>query len=167
MKRANVKADSVNMWVVVKFWALFESLLKYGTYYLGYPKKDHNFDNRPCLQKNGTSTEPSLSAACAVSPADFLHLALQVLRCCTGASSPETPGPLHGRVSRRCCKEEAPSFRQQNKPTYVPSCLMNLEAGSVQGPHQKFPTRNCSSEMGMVGRRAVERCKMSTSFPEF
>ena len=23
------------------------SLIKYGTYYLGYPRRDHNFDNHP------------------------------------------------------------------------------------------------------------------------
>ena len=30
-----------------KLWSLFGSLLLYGTYYLGYPKRDHNFDNYP------------------------------------------------------------------------------------------------------------------------
>ena len=28
-----------------KSWCLFASLLYYGTYYLGYPKRDHNHDN--------------------------------------------------------------------------------------------------------------------------
>ena len=30
-----------------KLWSLFGSLLEYGTYYLGYPKKDPNFHNYP------------------------------------------------------------------------------------------------------------------------
>ena len=32
-----------------KLWSLFGSLKKYGTYYLGYPKRDHNFDNHPSI----------------------------------------------------------------------------------------------------------------------
>ena len=28
-----------------KLWSLFGSLIYYGTYYLGYPKRDPNFDN--------------------------------------------------------------------------------------------------------------------------
>ena len=31
--------------VVVKIMVPFWVLLQYGTYYLGYPKRDHNFDN--------------------------------------------------------------------------------------------------------------------------
>ena len=31
-----------------KLWSLFASLLQYGTYYLGYPKRHLNFDNYPC-----------------------------------------------------------------------------------------------------------------------
>ena len=31
----------------LSLWSLFGSLLKYGTYYLGYPKRDPNFDNYP------------------------------------------------------------------------------------------------------------------------
>ena len=30
-----------------KLWSLLGSLLKYGTYYLGYPKRYLNFDNYP------------------------------------------------------------------------------------------------------------------------
>ena len=30
-----------------KLWSLFGSLLFYGTYYFGYPKRGHNFDNDP------------------------------------------------------------------------------------------------------------------------
>ena len=33
--------------VVVKIMVPFWVLLQYGTYYLGYPKRDHNFDNYP------------------------------------------------------------------------------------------------------------------------
>ena len=33
--------------VVVKLRSLFGSLIEYGTYYLGYPKVDPNFDNYP------------------------------------------------------------------------------------------------------------------------
>ena len=33
------------IWVVVKLGCLSGSLLYYGTYYLGYPKGDPNFDN--------------------------------------------------------------------------------------------------------------------------
>ena len=32
-----------------KLWSLLGSLVKYGTYYLGYPKRDFNFDNYPSL----------------------------------------------------------------------------------------------------------------------
>ena len=32
-----------------KLWSLFGSLVQYGTYYLGYPKRDPNFDNQPCV----------------------------------------------------------------------------------------------------------------------
>ena len=28
-----------------QLWLLFGSLVQYGTYYSGYPKRDHNFDN--------------------------------------------------------------------------------------------------------------------------
>ena len=31
-----------------KLGSLIGSLFSYGTYYLGYPTKDHNFDNHPC-----------------------------------------------------------------------------------------------------------------------
>ena len=37
------------IWVVVKLGCLSGSLLYYGTYYLGYPKGDPNFDNHPYL----------------------------------------------------------------------------------------------------------------------
>ena len=30
-----------------KLWSAFGSLIYYGTYYLGYPKRDPNFDNYP------------------------------------------------------------------------------------------------------------------------
>ena len=30
-----------------KLWSLFGSLLQYGTYHLGYPKRDRNFDKHP------------------------------------------------------------------------------------------------------------------------
>ena len=43
------KSCRIYMWVVVKIMVLFGSLLKYGTYYLGYPKRDLNFDNHPCV----------------------------------------------------------------------------------------------------------------------
>ena len=33
------------IWVVVKIKVPFGSLIQYGTYYLGYPKRDPNFDN--------------------------------------------------------------------------------------------------------------------------
>ena len=45
------------IWVVVKIMLPFGSLLEYGTYYLGYPNKDHNFDNHPyacCCDKPHT-----------------------------------------------------------------------------------------------------------------
>ena len=32
-----------------KLWSLLGSLLSYGTYYFGYPKRDHNFDNYPYM----------------------------------------------------------------------------------------------------------------------
>ena len=32
-----------------KLWSLFGSLLEYGTYYLGYPKRDQIFDNHPYI----------------------------------------------------------------------------------------------------------------------
>ena len=32
-----------------KLWSLFGSLLYYGTYYLGSPKRDHNFDIHPFI----------------------------------------------------------------------------------------------------------------------
>ena len=36
------------MWVVVKIMVLFWVPIINGTYYLGYPKRDLNFDNYPC-----------------------------------------------------------------------------------------------------------------------
>ena len=37
-----------------KLWSLFGSLIYYGTYYLGYPKRDPNFDNYPYAQASST-----------------------------------------------------------------------------------------------------------------
>ena len=34
-------------WVVVKIMVPFWVPITYGTYYLGYPNRDHNFDNYP------------------------------------------------------------------------------------------------------------------------
>ena len=36
-----------NIWVVVKIMVHFWVLIIYGTYDLGYPKRDHNFDTYP------------------------------------------------------------------------------------------------------------------------
>ena len=42
----NTLPSSSNVWLS-KLWSLFGSLLEYGTYYLGYSERDHNFDNYP------------------------------------------------------------------------------------------------------------------------
>ena len=40
-----------------KLWSLFGSLLQYGAYYLGYPKRGHNFDNYPHLQRSASGKD--------------------------------------------------------------------------------------------------------------
>ena len=47
-----------SMWVVVKTMVPFWVPKKYGTDYLGYPKRDHNFDNHPCAFRVGVLRFP-------------------------------------------------------------------------------------------------------------
>ena len=39
--------NMLNIWVVVKIMVHFWVPIMYGTYDLGYPKRDHNFDTYP------------------------------------------------------------------------------------------------------------------------
>ena len=58
-----LKTKSQARWVVVKimvpFWVPF---FFYGTYYLGYPKRGHNFDNYPGNFSNFTNNSASPDA---------------------------------------------------------------------------------------------------------
>ena len=42
------------MWVVIKITVPFWVPYIIRTYYIGYPKRDHNFDNHPCSINPGS-----------------------------------------------------------------------------------------------------------------
>ena len=47
-----------NIWVVVKIRVTSWVLKKYGTYYLGYPKRGPNFENHPKANRASGSKRP-------------------------------------------------------------------------------------------------------------
>ena len=50
-----------------KLWSLFGSLLQYGTYYLGYTKRELNFDNYPNI-----GPQISFALSCQVLASEFV-----------------------------------------------------------------------------------------------
>ena len=70
-----------------KLWSLFGSLLSYGTYYLGYPKRDPNSDSHPhilpsCQPETKTSTLHSSTMLCR--PSEFWPTGTAKKESCCG-----------------------------------------------------------------------------------
>ena len=60
----------IYIWVVVNIMAPFwVSLLSYGTYYLGYPKRGPNFDNHPFVE-DGRGIEACIGFPYQMSPGE-------------------------------------------------------------------------------------------------